>query len=154
VLARRSDNGPCVVAVVTNELHPLQPQQARSLLYDGREDLLGCRARRDEGGKPSQRSLLLAEATHLVVRLRVRDCGRDQVRERGQPLNISAGAASCATSVATRRSADCSSAIRSNVSRDPVFSSVTARVPFPSSGNLRALRFAGAAVGAAAASFA
>ena len=86
VLARRGDDGPGVVTVVPNELDPLQPQEARGLVDDGREDLLGCGAGGDEGRDSSESSLLLAEPPNLVVRLRVRERRGDQIGERGQPL--------------------------------------------------------------------
>ena len=86
MLARRGDHGPRGVSVVPNELDPLQPQEARDLLDDGREDLLGCGAGGDEGRDPSESSLLLAEPPNLVVRLRVRERRGDQIGERGQPL--------------------------------------------------------------------
>ena len=75
---------PVVVSVVADELDPLQPEQARDLVDDGREDLLGCGAGGDEGRDSAERGLLVAEAAHLVVRLRVRERGGDQVGERGQ----------------------------------------------------------------------
>ena len=86
MVARRGDHRPGGVSVVADELDPLQPQEARDLLDDGREDLLRRGAGGDERGDPSERGLLVAKAADLVVRLCVRDRGRDQVRERGQPL--------------------------------------------------------------------
>ena len=69
-----------------DELDPLQPQEARGLVDDGREDLLGCGAGGDEGRNSSESGLLLAKPPNLVVRLRVRERRGDQVGERGQPL--------------------------------------------------------------------
>jgi len=60
-------------------------ERGRDLLGDGREHLLRLDSFGDQGGDAPQRLLLRAEAAQLVVRLRVRDGRRDQVRERGQP---------------------------------------------------------------------
>ena len=63
MVARRGNHPPRGVSVVADKLDPIQPEQARDLVDDGREDPLGCGAGGDECGDPSERSLLVAEAT-------------------------------------------------------------------------------------------
>jgi hypothetical protein len=86
MVARGGDHDPGVGAVVTNELDPLQAEEARDFVDNRREDTVRCRPGGDERRDPSERRLLVAVAADLVVRLCVCDRGRNQVRECRQPF--------------------------------------------------------------------
>src|SRR5689334_10936940 len=86
MVARRGDDCAAGVSLIPNELYLLQPKEVRGLVDDSLEDPLRRRPGGDERRDPSERSLLLAEAPYLVVRLSVRYRSGNQVGEGCQPL--------------------------------------------------------------------
>ena len=74
-----------IVWVVSEHVGLDGPQQPPDLLSDRGEHFLRRRSARDKGRHPAQRRLFLGEPAQLGTRLRVRDRGRDQLGEPGQP---------------------------------------------------------------------
>jgi len=73
------------VRVVPAHHRVVDLQQLPDFLGDRGEHLLRRRSARDKGRHPAQRRLLLGEPAQFYSRLRVGDCGRDQLGEPGQP---------------------------------------------------------------------